>query len=37
MGEKPTAAQRNRWRSEIVEHLEDFPRQYAALQNARSR
>lgn len=34
MGEKHSAAQRNRWRNEIVEHLEDFPRQYAALQNA---
>jgi uncharacterized protein YutE (UPF0331/DUF86 family) len=34
MGETPSAAQRNRWRNEIVEHLEDFPRQYAALQNA---
>jgi uncharacterized protein YutE (UPF0331/DUF86 family) len=34
MGEKPSAAQRNRWRNEVVEHLEDFPRQYAALQNA---
>jgi uncharacterized protein YutE (UPF0331/DUF86 family) len=34
MGMKPSAAQRNRWRSEVIEHLEDFPRQYAALQNA---
>lgn len=34
MGQKPSAAQRNRWRNEVVEHLEDFPRQYAALQNA---
>jgi uncharacterized protein YutE (UPF0331/DUF86 family) len=34
MGEKHSVAQRNRWRNEIVEHLEDFPRQYAALQNA---
>jgi len=34
MGEKPSAAQRNRWRNEAIEHLEDFPRQYAALQNA---
>ena len=24
----------NRWRAKIVEHLEDFPRQYAALENA---
>ncbi len=34
MGEKPSAAQRSRWRNEVVEHLEDFPRQYAALRNA---
>jgi uncharacterized protein YutE (UPF0331/DUF86 family) len=34
MGERPSAAQRNRWRNEAIEHLEDFPRQYAALQNA---
>jgi len=34
MGEKPSAAQRNRWRNEVVEHLDDFPRQYAALRNA---
>jgi len=34
MGEKPSAAQRNRWRNEAIELLEDFPRQYAALQNA---
>lgn len=34
MAGKPSAAMRNRWKSEVVEHLEDFPRQYAALQNA---
>jgi len=34
MGGNPSAAQRNRWRNETIEHLEDFPRQYAALQNA---
>jgi uncharacterized protein YutE (UPF0331/DUF86 family) len=34
MTKGPTEAQRNRWRSEIIEHLEDFPRQYAALGNA---
>lgn len=27
-------ADRSRWSNEITEHLEDFPRQYAALQNA---
>lgn len=30
----PSKADRNRWRSAIVRHLEDFPRQYAALENA---
>jgi uncharacterized protein YutE (UPF0331/DUF86 family) len=34
MGKNSSAAQRDRWRYEVVEHLEDFPRQYAALQNA---
>lgn len=34
MGQTPSTAQRNRWRNEVIEHLEDFPRQYAALQNA---
>ena len=34
MAEEPSGAQRGRWESEIVEHLEDFPRQYAALENA---
>ena len=34
MSKQPTEARRNRWRSEIVEHLGDFPRQYAALGNA---
>jgi uncharacterized protein YutE (UPF0331/DUF86 family) len=27
-------ADRNRWRQTIVRHLEDFPRQYAALEHA---
>lgn len=30
----PRKADRKRWRSEIVRHLEDFPRQYAALESA---
>jgi uncharacterized protein YutE (UPF0331/DUF86 family) len=30
----PSGAQRNRWSEEILDHLEDFPRQYAALGNA---
>lgn len=34
MAAEPSARQRDRWRAEIVEHLEDFPRQYAALENA---
>ncbi len=34
MGRSPSAAERNRWRNEVVEHLGDFPRQYGALQNA---
>jgi uncharacterized protein YutE (UPF0331/DUF86 family) len=34
MAEGPSTTDRNRWENEIVEHLEDFPRQYAALQNA---
>jgi len=34
MGGKTGPAQQNRWKGEIVEHLTDFPRQYAALQNA---
>lgn len=34
MAEGPSTTDRNRWSNEIVEHLEDFPRQYAALQNA---
>lgn len=34
MAEKPSASQRERWKGEIVEHLGDFPRQYAALENA---
>ncbi len=34
MAREVSEAQRNRWRSEILDHLEDFPRQYAALENA---
>lgn len=34
MAGEPSEGQRDRWRAEIVEHLEDFPRQYAALENA---
>jgi uncharacterized protein YutE (UPF0331/DUF86 family) len=30
----PSESQRDRWRDEVVEHLADFPRQYAALENA---
>jgi uncharacterized protein YutE (UPF0331/DUF86 family) len=30
----PRKAEVARWRGEIVEHLTDFPRQYAALENA---
>ncbi len=31
---EPRKAQRERWARSIVRHLEDFPRQYAALENA---
>lgn len=31
---EPSRGQRDRWKAEIVEHLEDFPRQHAALENA---
>lgn len=31
---EPRKADRDRWRTAIVRHLEDFPRQYAALENA---
>lgn len=34
MEREASERQRDRWRAEIVEHLEDFPRQYAALENA---
>jgi uncharacterized protein YutE (UPF0331/DUF86 family) len=34
MASEPSGRQRDRWRGEITEHLEDFPRQYAALENA---
>lgn len=33
-GEEPRPADRSRWRRSIVRHLEDFPRQYAALESA---
>jgi uncharacterized protein YutE (UPF0331/DUF86 family) len=31
---EPSRAERNRWRRDIVRRLEDFPRQYSALENA---
>lgn len=31
---EPRKAQHGRWRRDIVRHLEDFPRQYAALESA---
>lgn len=34
MAGEPSEGQRDRWRAELVEHLGDFPRQYAALENA---
>jgi uncharacterized protein YutE (UPF0331/DUF86 family) len=34
MAGEPSARQGDRWRVEVIEHLEDFPRQYAALENA---
>lgn len=34
MAGEPSERQRDRWRGEVVVHLEDFPRQYAALENA---
>jgi len=34
MAGEPSERQRDRWRAEVIEHLEDFPRQYAALENA---
>jgi uncharacterized protein YutE (UPF0331/DUF86 family) len=33
-GIEPSAADRNRWRRDIVRRLENFPRQYLALENA---
>src|ERR1700680_5149394 len=30
----PSLADRSRWRRDIVRRLEDFPRQYSALENA---
>lgn len=35
-GSKPRKAELGRWRREIIAHLEDFPRQYAALESAMS-
>lgn len=34
MAGEPSERERERWRGEAIEHLEDFPRQYAALENA---
>jgi uncharacterized protein YutE (UPF0331/DUF86 family) len=34
MASEPSERQRDRWRAEVIELLEDFPRQYAALENA---
>lgn len=34
MPSTPRKADRNRWRQSIARHLEDFPRQYAALEHA---
>lgn len=31
---RPSRADRNRWQRDIVRRLEDFPRQYSALENA---
>jgi uncharacterized protein YutE (UPF0331/DUF86 family) len=33
-GNQASLADRNRWRRDIVRRLEDFPRQYSALENA---
>ncbi|MGH2854809.1 MAG: hypothetical protein ACRDLF_11545 [Solirubrobacteraceae bacterium] len=33
-GSQPRKAELKRWREDIVRHLEDFPRQYAALETA---
>jgi uncharacterized protein YutE (UPF0331/DUF86 family) len=33
-GNEASLAERNRWRRDIVRRLEDFPRQYSALENA---
>ena len=33
-GAEPRPAELNRWRRDIVRRLEDFPRQYAALENS---
>lgn len=34
MPAEPRKVDRNRWRRDITRHLEDFPRQYAALEHA---
>lgn len=34
MPAEPRKVDRNRWRRDIARHLEDFPRQYAALEHA---
>jgi uncharacterized protein YutE (UPF0331/DUF86 family) len=33
-GVAPSKVDRQRWQNEIIRHLEDFPRQYSALQSA---
>lgn len=33
-GHQPRKADRKRWRRDVVRHLDDFPRQYAALETA---
>lgn len=33
-GTVPRKVDRQRWQTEIIDHLEDFPRQYGALQSA---
>ncbi|HTA12665.1 MAG TPA: hypothetical protein VK765_04520 [Solirubrobacteraceae bacterium] len=34
MPAEPRKVDRNRWRRDVIRHLEDFPRQYAALEHA---
>jgi hypothetical protein len=31
---EPRKVDRSRWRRDVARHLEDFPRQYAALEHA---